>query len=111
MADPVAWTLIEHGWAVIDAEGNEIGKVVEVTGDHNVDIFDGLAVGGGVLSEEKYVPSEQVGAIVEGAVHITVRADDLDRYTAPPAEERILPESSRWYQRLGERLFGDSRKR
>lgn len=111
MADLVAWTLIEHGWAVIDPDGTEIAKVVEITGDHNADIFDGLAVGGGVLSEERYVPSEQVGEIVDGAVHITVRADDLEKYTEPPPEERILPESAPWYQRLGSRLFGDNRKR
>src|SRR5205085_8445996 len=61
MADPVAWNVIEPGWKVLDAGGKEIGRVAEVTGDENADIFDGIAVSGGLFSAKKYVPSEQVG--------------------------------------------------
>ena len=42
--DPVAWTMIEAGWKVFDAEGDEVGTVYEVTGDAGADIFDGLAI-------------------------------------------------------------------
>jgi uncharacterized protein YrrD len=100
VADPVAWTLIEHGWTVIDADGNEIGKVAEITGDENADIFDGIAVSEGLLSGKKYVPSEQVGEIVDGAVHLTVRADALADFTEPAPEEQVVPEASTWYQRI-----------
>ena len=51
MADPVAWSMIESGWKVFDTEGEEIGTVHEVTGDENVDIFDGLAIKQGILSK------------------------------------------------------------
>ena len=44
MADPVSWLLIEAGWKVLAADGSEVGKVDEVTGDSNADIFDGLAI-------------------------------------------------------------------
>ena len=57
--DPVAWRVIEQGWTVLDADGNEVGKVDQVTGDFNADIFDGITVGDGgtVLTRARYVPS------------------------------------------------------
>jgi uncharacterized protein YrrD len=89
MADPVAWTVVERGWAVAASDGSEVGNVVEVLGDPEADIFDGLAVGvGTVLNRPVYVPSEQVGAIEEGTVHLTIDADEYDRlspYEAPPS--------------------------
>lgn len=75
MADPVAWKVVERGWAVAASDGSEVGKVDEVLGDPEADIFDGLAVGAGtVLSRPTYVPSEKVGAIEEGTVHLTIDA-------------------------------------
>jgi hypothetical protein len=95
MPDPVAWTMIERGWTVVDAAGREIGKVEEVTGDENVDIFDGLAISGG-----KYIPSEQVGEIVEGEVRLKPDATPPQDFTEPPVQEQILPQSAPWYRRL-----------
>ena len=69
MADPVSWLLIEPGWQVTDANGEEIGRVEAVTGDMNADIFDGLEVRSGVL-EKRYVPAEQVASIVQGEVRL-----------------------------------------
>lgn len=109
MADPVAWQMIEPGWKVLDAAGAEIGAVHEVTGDENADIFDGIAISEGVLSTNKYVPSEQVAEIVEGEVRLNVTADRLQDFTEPAAEERILPEGSTWYQRLAWWLTGRNR--
>lgn len=108
MPDPVAWTVIERGWKVVDAEGDEIGYVDEVTGDENVDIFDGLTISHGVLSKPHYVPSENVAQILDGEVHLSLsqtQVDQLATYKEPPVEEQILPESSHWY----ERLFGRRR--
>jgi hypothetical protein len=88
MADPVAWTVVERGWAVAASDGNEVGKVDQVLGDPEADIFDGLAVGAGaVLDRPRYVPSEKVGAIEEGTVHLTVSAEDYGKmapYEEPP---------------------------
>jgi uncharacterized protein YrrD len=100
--DPVAWNMIEPGWKVFDAEGEEIGTVHEVTGDENVDIFDGLAIKQGILSKDQYVPSEHVAQILEGEVHLSltrVQIEALETYTEP-VEEQIIPEKSTWYQRL-----------
>jgi uncharacterized protein YrrD len=80
MADPVAWTVVERGWAVAASDGSEVGTVDQVLGDPEADIFDGLAVGvGTVLNRPVYVPSEKVGAIEEGTVHLTIDADEYGR--------------------------------
>ena len=91
MADPVAWKVVERGWAVAASDGNEVGKVNEVLGDPEADIFDGLAVGAGaVLDRPRYVPSEKVGAIEEGTVHLTIDAEAyavLEPYADQPHSE------------------------
>jgi hypothetical protein len=94
MADPVAWKVVDPGWAVVASDGSEVGKVDEILGDPEADIFDGLSVGAGtVLDKPLYVPSEQVGAIEEGTVHLTIDADAYGRltpYEKPPPGERWL---------------------
>jgi hypothetical protein len=113
VADPVAWTLIEHGWTVRDAEGEDVGHVGEVTGDENHDIFDGLTIHGGLLARDKYVPSEHVAEIVDGLVTLDLtraQVDALAEFEEPPPEEQVIPESSTWYQRLAWRLLA-GRKR
>ena len=64
MADPVSWLLIERGWEVVDASGTRIGKVDEVLGDKETDIWDGLTVSG------EYVAAEDVATIVEGRITV-----------------------------------------
>jgi hypothetical protein len=62
MADPVSWLLIEDGWEVVGPNGKRVGKVDEVLGDAEADIWDGLTVSG------TYVPAEDVAEIVEGRI-------------------------------------------
>lgn len=78
MADPVSWMVIEQGWTVVDTAGETVGRVDEVVGDESVDIFNGLNVLTGVLGTPKYVPSEQVGRIVEGQVELLLSKDQVD---------------------------------
>lgn len=84
MADPVSWLLIEAGWKVRDPNGKEIGRVEEVIGDANVDIFDGLSVSTGLLGRPRYVAAEAVVEIVEGTVTLTI---DKAALAARPAYE------------------------
>lgn len=73
MADPVAWTVVEPGWDVVDASGEKVGTVAEVEGDANLDIFDGIRIREGldILKEPRYIPSERIGRIEEGTIHLT----------------------------------------
>jgi uncharacterized protein YrrD len=94
MPDPVSWKVVERGWSVVASDGDEVGKVDEVIGDPEADIFDGLAVGAGaVLDRPLYVASEHVGPIEEGTVHLTIDAEEYRRstpYEEPPPGERFL---------------------
>jgi hypothetical protein len=112
MPDPVAWTVIERGWKVLDADGEEVGHVDEITGDENADIFDGLTISQGILSKPKYVPSEHVAQILEGEVHLSLPRSQIEALEAysEPVEEQIIPERSTWYQRLAWRWLA-GRKR
>jgi rRNA processing protein Gar1 len=60
--DPVSWLLIERGWKVLDADGNKVGKVDEVLGDEQSDIFHGLIVNGEEILAER-IPEIREGEI------------------------------------------------
>jgi hypothetical protein len=112
MADPVSWKVVERGWTVLDSAGEEVGKVGEVGGDPDADIFDGLTISQGILSKDRYVRAEAVAEIVEGSVKLSLtraEVESLPDFEEPAPEERILPESSSWYQRLAWWLTGRNR--
>jgi hypothetical protein len=69
--------MIEQGWSVVDADGEDVGRIDEVLGDQDADIFNGLQVLTGVLGTPQYVPSESVGDIVEGRVQLELKKDEL----------------------------------
>jgi hypothetical protein len=109
-ADPVSWLLIRPGWKVVSADGAEIGRVDEVAGDDEHDIFDGLAVATSALGRPRYVPSEQVGEITEGVVRLKVTREDamsLGEYLEPATSARIEPDDKGG---LGETLGADVRE-
>lgn len=95
--DPVSWFLIEPGWKVLDASGDEVGSVDEIVGDSSDDIFNGLSVSTSLLGRPRYVPSEQVGAITEGQIRLTIgkeQIEQLGEYEEPPTTAEILPEEA-----------------
>jgi hypothetical protein len=95
MADPVSWLVIERGWRVVDADGNEVGKVEETVGDSSRDIFNGLTIATSLLARGRYVAAEQVDEIVDGCVRLKLGAaavEQLPEYAEPPPQERIEPE-------------------
>ncbi|HVM17873.1 MAG TPA: PRC-barrel domain-containing protein [Gaiellaceae bacterium] len=91
MADPVSWKVVEKGWKVVAADGEELGSVHDVVGDANADIFNGLNVSPGVLRHSRYVPAERVAAIWEGRVELDLDAGAFERLAeaepAPPSAE------------------------
>jgi hypothetical protein len=79
MSGPVSWLLVEPGWTIETADGQEVATVHEVLGDENADIFDGLAVSPGLLKRPRYVPAESVSGISEGRIRLTISPDEFDR--------------------------------
>jgi hypothetical protein len=105
MADPVSWFLIRPGWKVVSADGHDVGRVDEVTGDEEHDIFDGLAVATSALARPSYVPAEQVTRIEEGVVHLRLTADEVERLG-----EFLEPATSAEIEPGGGRLLGELRE-
>jgi hypothetical protein len=77
MPDPVSWMVIEQGWSVVDSEGDDVGRIDEVLGDEEADIFNGLNILKGMIGTKTYVPAEAVGEIVEGRVQLTLTKADV----------------------------------
>ena len=77
MPDPVSWMVIEQGWSVVDSAGDDVGRIDEVLGDEEADIFNGLNILKGAIGTKTYVPAEVVGEIVEGRVQLTLTKDDV----------------------------------
>jgi hypothetical protein len=95
--DPVSWFVIEPGWKVVDAEGQEVGSVDEVVGDSSDDIFNGLSISTSLLGRPRYVPSEQVGTITQGRVQLKLTKDQIGRlgeFEEPPTTAEILPDGA-----------------
>jgi uncharacterized protein YrrD len=92
VSDPVAWLLIEPGWEVVDSAGEQVGKIEEVVGDSEEDIFNGLAVSTTLFERPRYVPSERVQEITEGRVRLSLTVEELNRlgeFEEPPASLEI----------------------
>lgn len=77
--DPVSWLLIEKGWQVVGADGEDLGKVHELVGDTGKDIFSGLAVSPGLLRKPRFVPAENVVSITEGRIVVDLDEPAFDR--------------------------------
>ena len=95
--DPVSWFMIESGWKIVDAQGEEVGSVDEIVGDSSDDIFNGLSISTSLLGKPRYVPSEQVGTITEGRVHLKLTKDQivhLGEFEEPATSAEILPEGA-----------------
>ncbi|MGZ8702811.1 MAG: DUF2171 domain-containing protein, partial [Gaiellaceae bacterium] len=96
-SDPVSWLMIEPGWKVVDAQGDEVGSVDELVGDSSNDIFNGLSISTSLLGKPRYVPSEQVGTITPGHVHLKLPKDPVEHlgeFAEPPTSSEILPDGA-----------------
>ena len=72
-------------------------------GDSSHDIFNGLAIAGGVLSRPRYVPAEQVGPITEGRVQLAITAATFERlgeYEEPAPSEELSAERAGIVRRI-----------
>ena len=56
----VSWKAIEKGARVVASDGEEIGKVAEIAGDSEADIFSGLVVSMSRLGRNRFLPAEQL---------------------------------------------------
>ena len=109
MADPVSWLQIEQGWNIVTSDSVIVGKVAQVEGDKQADIFDGLAVESRQPTQIRYVPGEQVGAIYPGEVTLKIASADigtLEPFHAPPPETKWVPGKAPLSTRVSKWLRG-----
>jgi hypothetical protein len=95
--------MIEPGWRVDAADGAEIGRIEEVTGDSSADIFDGLSISTGMIARPRYVPAEQVAEIVDGRVRLKLDRtafEGLGEFKEPPVQEEIEPDKPSAIERV-----------
>jgi hypothetical protein len=91
----VSWKAIERDATLSSSDGQEVGKVIEVAGDPEADIFNGLVVSLGRLDANRYVPAERVTAIWPRRVEVAATAAELERapeYQEPVAERWAIPD-------------------
>jgi len=88
--DPeVSWKTIEKGARVFGSDDQELGKVAEVAGDSDADIFSGLVVSLSRLSSNRFLPSERVTGIWPDRVATSIASDQVEslaEYKDPVAE-------------------------
>jgi len=88
MTQPVSWFVIARGWPVHASDGSQVGRVEEVVGEPQEDIFNGLVVATGFFAT-RYVPAERVGEISEGRVDLDLTAAEVEAFPKhAPTESR-----------------------
>jgi uncharacterized protein YrrD len=80
---PISWLALEKGTPVVAKGGEEVGKVREVIADEQKDIFSGVTIDTGLLSEPRFVPAEVIEVMTDEVVKLVItaqRAEDLKPY-------------------------------
>lgn len=84
-SQPIGWPALAEGTRVVSVDGREIGRVAEVIGDENSNIFSGLVLRTGLLATDRFVPADQVGELTSDEVRLTITAlsaEKLEPYEA-----------------------------
>jgi sporulation protein YlmC with PRC-barrel domain len=114
--DRVAWTALDAGALVVAADGSEVGRVKEVVGDEEADIFDGLVVTHSRRGSSHYIASERVTGIWPDRVQTDMtpgEAESLPSYEEPKVTTWHADEGGRLRDRLRRAtrdLFGGRRR-
>lgn len=93
----VAWIAIDRDAVVVAADGSEIGKVKEVAGDEEHDIFDGLVVKHSRFGHDGYIASERVKGIWPDKVET-----DLSPQEAESLPDYRESQQTTWHADTGE---------
>src|SRR5438552_18739890 len=88
---PISYLALEPGADVVSSDGDRVGKVEHVLADTENDIFDGLVIdiqsGPGGMH---FVDAEQVEAIYEDAVVLTIAAADVEQLPKPKPAPAVM---------------------
>jgi uncharacterized protein YrrD len=76
---PISWLALEKGTPVVAAGGEEVGKVREVIADEQKDIFSGVTIDTGVLSEPRFVPAEVIEEMTDDVVKLVITEEHAEK--------------------------------
>ena len=93
----VAWIAIDADAVVVAADGSEVGKVKEVAGDEERDIFDGLVVKHSRFGTDGYVAAERVKGIWPDRIETDLTPEEAQ--SLPPYRES---RETTWHADTGE---------
>jgi hypothetical protein len=87
MTVPVSWFVIGRGWPVHARDGTQVGRVEEVLGEQEEDIFNGLVLATGFFAR-RYVPAERVRGIVQGRIDLDLTTGEVEELDDRPPTAR-----------------------
>lgn len=73
--DPVAWSYIQPGTDVVDADGVHIGSVRRMLGTEQEDIFHGIAIDPAVGGGPRLILADAVVSLTPSRVEVRISAD------------------------------------
>jgi hypothetical protein len=88
---PISYLALEEGTAVFAADGDEVGHVAHVLADEEEDIFDGIVIAHG-LGRHSFADAEQVDAIHERGVALTITAAEAEALPEPAENPAVMDE-------------------
>lgn len=74
---PLAWTAILADTPVYAADGTDVGRVEEVVGSVDDDIFHGIQVGVGAEAREVLIPAQEVRSITNRRITVALNAEEV----------------------------------
>jgi uncharacterized protein YrrD len=86
---PISYLAVEEGTAVVGSDGEEVGQIAHVLADEEQDIFDGIVISHG-LGRHTFADAEQVGAIHEHGVMLTMSAAEAEALPEPSENPAVL---------------------
>lgn len=76
--DPVAWTALRGGEAVMSADGVEVGRVTHPLGDPSLDLFEGIGFRKGMFGRCRMARPETIDTITLRQVTLKIPAGDVE---------------------------------
>jgi uncharacterized protein YrrD len=89
--EPISYLVLTAGADVVSSEGSVVGKVQHVLADSDEDVFDGIVIDchrgpGG----SHFVDADQVAAIYERAVVLTVPDAEVEQLPRPEPAPAVM---------------------
>lgn len=107
--DPIAYTALQPGTAVLTADGQRFAAVVAVLVDEKVSVFDGIVVAT-LDGARRFVDADQVRSISTTQVRTTLSAEQAADLPSPDGSNLIdVKPPGSLAHRVG-RMFGRRRR-